>query len=97
MGTAVFPTGICVSRLGWGREMVIASSFVLGEDSQDFYASSAHSEISKQTSLPYRPSIFKTVASMLYLNGPLCCAVSLKAGAQLHIILSALPEPTQLI
>ena len=81
-GIALFPIGICVSRLGDGeRKWCLQALLFLEMSPNDPYSSSTSSEISRQTSLPHTPGIFQTATSVLYLHGAaVCCAISLRAG-----------------
>lgn len=77
--------GVCVFKLGGGKEIVpiifllLFVYFVLGEVSQRSLSClcSTCFEISKEVSLRYTPRIFLYATSMLYLYGTVCCALSL--------------------
>ena len=50
--------------------------------------------VSKHTSLPYTPHVFKTIASLLYVGGTLsvCVRCLFKGGDSVSYYLLALPE-----
>lgn len=87
------PAGVSVSRLGIGEDKWCPPALLLLQTSpHDSCRSNTGSEISKEIFLRYIPGVFQTPASMPYLHGTVCCAVSLRAGTQFLIILLILPD-----
>ena len=90
VGIALIHSGNCVFMCGGGKWCLPVPLFP-EKSPNDLCPSSTCFEISKRIALLYTPRIFQIVASMLYIHRTICCTVSLRAGTQFLLSLSALP------